>query len=115
MISMKTTAIGVLAVLATSLAMTDVAQAAAVQASATISDRTGSLITFSSTNEYDVIATTKQQENTQFATVLPAVFLSDNNGFSFAGVDTTFDPFPSTSAGAHDLGLGTSSVIWSFN
>src|SRR4051812_46049877 len=115
MISMKTRAVGALATLAALLAVTDVAQAAAVTASTFISDRTGSLLTFSDANEYDVVATTKQQENTQFATVLPSVFLSDANGFSFAQVDTSFDPFPGTKAGAHDLGLGTSSVIWSFS
>jgi len=65
--------------------MTAAAQAAAVQAAASITDRTGTLLTFSTTNEYDIVATTRQQENTQFATVLPSLSLSDANGFSFAG------------------------------
>ena len=113
MISFNKKTLCALAMLAASVAVAD-AQAAAVQASAMITDRTGTLLNFSLTNEYDVIATTKQQEDFRFDTVLPSVFLNDSDGFSFAGVDNLFDPMPSTTAGAHDLGIGTSSVIWSF-
>jgi hypothetical protein len=115
MISFKNKTLCALAMLAASIAAADVAQAAAVQASAMITDRTGTLLSFSSTNEYDVIATTKQQDDFRFGSVLPSVSLSDANGFSFAQVDNFWDPMPSTLAGAHDLGLATSSVIWSFD
>ena len=114
MISFKGKTLCAVAMLAASLFAADAANAAAVQASAFVSDRTGTLLDFSMTNDYDVIATTTTLEDTRFSSSLPSVNLSESNGFAFAQVDNTFDPFPITSAGAHDIGIGTSSVIWSF-
>ena len=114
MISFKSKTLCAATLLAASVFAADAANAAAVQASAFISDRAGTLLDFSLTNDYDVIATTSQQEDTRFSSTLPSVFLSDSNGFAFAQVDNTFDPFPSVSAGAHDLGMASTSVIWSF-
>ena len=112
----KTTALSALAVLAAAVMLTNVANAAAVSATASISDRSGSLLDLSVANEYDIIATTKQQEYTHFGTVLPASFsLADSNGFSAAGISSDNDPFPSVSAGAHGSGAATSSIVWSFD
>jgi hypothetical protein len=111
--NIKTKALMALATLAASIGLAATANATAVQASASITGVNGTLLNLSSSNEYDVIAQTRQQESTQYGTVLPYVSLNDPDGFSFAGVDNTFDPYPGVLAGAHDLGFGASSVVWS--
>jgi hypothetical protein len=93
------------------------AQAAAVSATASITDVTTSLLTLSN-DQYLNDASTPLHSGFSTGTVLQDYNFTDsapNGNLSFASIDPTFAPAPGTSAGAIGSGSGSATVLWSFD
>jgi hypothetical protein len=93
------------------------AQAAAVSATASITDVSTSLLQLSN-DLYLNDASTAFQSGFSTGTVLQSYNFNDttpNGNTSFASIDPTFAPSPGTSAGAIGSGSGSATVLWTFD
>jgi hypothetical protein len=92
------------------------ARAAAVSATASITDITTSMLQLSN-DQYLNDASTPFHSGFSTGTVLQSYDFNDSgpNGTSFASIDSTFAPAPGTSAGASGSGSGSATVLWTFD
>lgn len=117
MFHINATTAGVLAILASSALAVTNANAATVTATASITDITSSLLSFSN-NQYLSDASTPFQNGFDAGSVLQNYWYNNtahNGDTSFASIDDGFAPLPQTSAGAAHKGQGSSTVLWSFD
>lgn len=93
------------------------AYAASVTATASITDLHTTLLTLSN-DQYLSDASTLLQNGFDASSVLQSYYFNDsdvNGNASFASIDNTIAPLPQTSAGATGSGLGTATVLWTFD
>jgi len=88
------------------------AEAASVSATASITDMSSSLLSFSN-DQFLSDASTPVQSGFDASSTLQSYYFND--GGSFANIDNTFAPMPATSAGASINGKGSASVLWTFD
>lgn len=93
------------------------AQAAAVSATASITDVTTSLLQLSN-DQYLSDASTPLHSGFNTGSVLQGYNFNDtapNGDTSFASIDSSFAPAPATSAGASGNGQGSATALWTFD
>ncbi|HET8708589.1 MAG TPA: VPLPA-CTERM sorting domain-containing protein [Pseudomonadales bacterium] len=91
--------------------------AAAVSATASIMDLSGTLLNFSN-DQFLSDASIPSQSGFDASTVLQSYYYtaSDANGnYSYAEIDNTLAPLPQTHAGALRNGKGSATVLWTFD
>lgn len=117
MLKKMSTTVGVLAVLAGQVLTIGAAHAASVSATASIIDRTSSLLSFSN-DQFLSDASTPFQSGFDAGSVLQNYYFNTtagNGNTSYAQIDNSSAPFPQTSAGAGHDGKGSATVSWSFD
>lgn len=108
---------GALALVVSSALSLNSAHAASVSATASITDISGSLLSFSN-HQYLSDASTPFQNGFDAGSVLQNYSFSttaQNGDTSFASIDNSFAPMPQTSAAAAHHGKGSATVLWTFD